>query len=410
MSTAFSSFEVVCRLGRIRPRKDASGAVVVYRMIHWFVECCLAPVCSAESTASTNQDTCPVFFESSDGAPKMHCYAGLEIQDAPPSAMEINEDALHGLQPYGGVEELLYDREWMVQGKGGVLNMFLVSPGALLCAPVFDSFSLHWLGFAECGCIVRTLSATQKEWWRSFSPSGHSLGQCFELVVIGPSETFQLGVLVGATPCLVLDFAFRGWCGWWQPTCRVNLIHRQSAYLAWNQSISKLDFDCGACCCLGVVEVLFGFSPCLLSCWDVPFYVLSLFWLVMAVVGRGWGDHGADGTTQQFFFKGTCLFWPSSGGTKCGSFISRFSADHSFLPDLRIRDGRLRLGGGVSGQPGAVDERRLDFQLLIYRVTFVVMLEFLSAFELTHLTLVWVGALFAARTLKLFVALGGQGK
>eukprot|EP00808_Paulinella_micropora_P020820 g28621.t1 len=71
---------------------------------------------------------------------------------------------------------------------------------------------------------------------------------------------------------------------------------------------------------------------------------------------------------------------------------------------------RLRLGGGVSGQPEAVDERRLDFQLLICRVSFVVMLAFLSAFELTHLTLVWVGALFAARTLKLFVALGGQGK
>eukprot|EP00808_Paulinella_micropora_P020822 g28623.t1 len=46
----------VCRLGRIRPGKDASGAVVVYRMIHWFVEGCLAPVCSAKSTASTNQD------------------------------------------------------------------------------------------------------------------------------------------------------------------------------------------------------------------------------------------------------------------------------------------------------------------------------------------------------------------
>eukprot|EP00808_Paulinella_micropora_P003414 g37731.t1 len=55
----------------------------------------------------------------------MHCYAGWEIRDAPPSAMEINGDTLRGLQPYGGVEELLY--EWMVQGKGGVLNMFLVT-------------------------------------------------------------------------------------------------------------------------------------------------------------------------------------------------------------------------------------------------------------------------------------------
>eukprot|EP00808_Paulinella_micropora_P020821 g28622.t1 len=254
----------------------------------------------------------------------MVCYAGRGIRDAPPSAMEINGDTLRGLQPYGGVEELLY--EWMVQGKGGVLNMFLVSLGrsghgnsptdavllsavrtvlcdeercsvllfslvsklsrdvralammemsyifcfslvcafwdlfcevwSLLClicwetclllllsltlsdawdaghlilrldfaclwqAMALDSnvatcafrldfvvgfvcrstlLLLHWLGFAECGCIVRTLSATQKEeWWSPFSPSGHSL------VMIGPSETFQLGVLVGATPCLIV--------------------------------------------------------------------------------------------------------------------------------------------------------------------------------------------------------------
>eukprot|EP00808_Paulinella_micropora_P002563 g17653.t1 len=323
MSTVF--FPVsrwVCSLGRIRPGKDASGAVVVYRMIHWFVEGCLAPVCSAESTASRNHDSFRVFFESSDGVPKMHCYAGRGIRDAPPSAMEINGDTLRGLQPYGGVEELLY--EWMVQEKGGVLNMFLVSLGrsghgnsptdaVVLSATLL---LLHWLGFAECGCIVRTLSATKKEeWWRPFSPSGRSLGECFELVMIGPSETFQLGVLVGTTPCLVLDFAFRGWCGWWCCCPHAELIsYKDNRLIQLNPSISKLDFDCGV--------------------------------------------------------------------------------------------------GGVSGQPGAVDERRLDFQLLICSVTFVVMLAFLSAcaFELTHLTLVWVGALFAARTLKLFVALGGQGK
>eukprot|EP00808_Paulinella_micropora_P018675 g74675.t1 len=233
---------------------------------------------------------------------------------------------------------------------------------------------LHWLGFAECG-VHREDSLCH--------PEGDFMIVC--LTTLGMVETFvpqwtQLGSVGWGYSLLGTGLCF-SWVVW------LVVAHMQR-----NPSVSKLDFDCGAGCCFGLVEVLFGFSLSLV----VLGYALLRSFFVLArygcVIGRS-----------------SVVWWLVPGVSVCA-----FTLGQPWLRCTVASVGaggtKLRLGGDVSGQPGAVDERRLDFQLLICRVTFVVMLAFLSAFELTRLTLVWVGALFAARTLKLFVALGGQGK